>query len=432
MPVVIYLIRKAIIFWFQRAISSTQEYLKVLQAEQKEKIEELKQSTNFYSTKALLERFDSSFTSESQATNTNQLKNRKQGQQSSKSATKPSLNSITAGANSQQQQPSDGKKGHAKRNSIVSDDFQFSPNLPSLQQSQNKSIVGPDGAPQMSPMSNTFHNLNPQPMGPNINANPGQFPVLEPVHNTNYQPKWYDRILDVIVGEDEYSPKARYALICENCRNHNGLAQPGELPEYVVYICPHCGFRNGHEKHKKRHITEKSDKRKTHTRHGSSTAESVASSGSSTPNPLLRGHRKQKASISDLPSTIEELIDNNSGDENGASDNNHDGTKSSKSLKFDTTDFQKATNEDSDCDSVDSYDNGYDDYQDSEDEDEDEVSAKTKTSRSSSAASGNIASRLRTSQHKKRGSRTNIAVSSEVTEAGSKTKSRQRKSQKVK
>lgn len=56
---------------------------------------------------------------------------------------------------------------------------------------------------------------------------------------------WYDSIVDVVVGTDELSPQNRYALICVNCSSHNGLAPPGQKPEFVKYICPRCGVLNG-------------------------------------------------------------------------------------------------------------------------------------------------------------------------------------------
>ncbi|CCH44407.1 putative membrane protein [Wickerhamomyces ciferrii] len=58
---------------------------------------------------------------------------------------------------------------------------------------------------------------------------------------------WYDTIIDTVVGADELSPNNRYALICPNCSSHNGLAPPGQLPEFVRYICPRCGLLNGKE-----------------------------------------------------------------------------------------------------------------------------------------------------------------------------------------
>lgn len=53
--------------------------------------------------------------------------------------------------------------------------------------------------------------------------------------------------MDVIIGEDETSAKARYALICKNCRMVNGLAPPGtkDLSEMEEWGCARCGTMNG-------------------------------------------------------------------------------------------------------------------------------------------------------------------------------------------
>lgn len=40
---------------------------------------------------------------------------------------------------------------------------------------------------------------------------------------------WYDKIVDVIVGED--GPDTKYALICGQCFAHNGLALPQEIED---------------------------------------------------------------------------------------------------------------------------------------------------------------------------------------------------------
>ena len=60
---------------------------------------------------------------------------------------------------------------------------------------------------------------------------------------------WYDRLLDVLIGEDETSTKARYALICSNCRMVNGLAPPGtkSLSEVGRWGCGRCGKMNGND-----------------------------------------------------------------------------------------------------------------------------------------------------------------------------------------
>lgn len=77
---------------------------------------------------------------------------------------------------------------------------------------------------------------------PEHRAVPGQTSQAEPLPPVRRT--WMDRILDVLIGEDETSPQNRYALICKNCGTHNGLAAFGEQPEDVIYRCPVCGKTN--------------------------------------------------------------------------------------------------------------------------------------------------------------------------------------------
>ncbi len=60
---------------------------------------------------------------------------------------------------------------------------------------------------------------------------------------------WYDRVLDLLLGEDETLPRNRVALICQNCRLVNGQAPPGtrSLAELGKWRCFGCGTVNGEE-----------------------------------------------------------------------------------------------------------------------------------------------------------------------------------------
>ncbi|KAK6459286.1 uncharacterized protein RJT20DRAFT_4859 [Scheffersomyces xylosifermentans] len=96
----------------------------------------------------------------------------------------------------------------------------------------------------------------------NINITP-QPPVLTPqekeeqrrqlhaqMQNQSQLPtkrSFQDRLLDVLIGSDNNeSVENRYALICYNCFNHNGLAPPGTTnPADVRYVCFKCGTMNG-------------------------------------------------------------------------------------------------------------------------------------------------------------------------------------------
>lgn len=171
LPALIYLVRRIISLWFNKLISNNAEYIESLKTQQRQKIEDLKERTNFYKTKALLDRFDSE----------NQQHELELEQQAQRERELQELHEAQQAQELQQQ---------------LQTQFQ-----------QHRTFVQPQSQPQ-------------------------------------FQPTWFDRLLDKIIvsGDDNNN---RYALICANCKNHNGLAGPGELPEQVIYICPHCGNKNG-------------------------------------------------------------------------------------------------------------------------------------------------------------------------------------------
>ena len=92
------------------------------------------------------------------------------------------------------------------------------------------------------------------PQGPQIQAEfaPNAFsapPQYATGNDSNMGGHWYDRVLDLLLGEDETSPKNRIVLICQNCRLVNGQAPPGikSLAELGKWKCFGCGILNGEE-----------------------------------------------------------------------------------------------------------------------------------------------------------------------------------------
>lgn len=81
---------------------------------------------------------------------------------------------------------------------------------------------------------------------------PNAFPSSPPQYVE--QSHWYDRLLDVLLGEDETQPKNRLALICSTCRIVNGQAPPGvkTLEELGRWRCGNCGAWNGEESEAKK------------------------------------------------------------------------------------------------------------------------------------------------------------------------------------
>ncbi|KAK1127452.1 hypothetical protein K0M31_003990 [Melipona bicolor] len=55
-----------------------------------------------------------------------------------------------------------------------------------------------------------------------------------------------DRLIDYVVGD---GPSNRYALICQNCDSHNGMALKEEF-EYFEFRCSYCNFLNHARKQK--------------------------------------------------------------------------------------------------------------------------------------------------------------------------------------
>ena len=56
--------------------------------------------------------------------------------------------------------------------------------------------------------------------------------------------QWYDRLMDVLLGEDEMKPINRVALICRHCKLVNGQAPPG-AKDVGRWRCMGCRGWNG-------------------------------------------------------------------------------------------------------------------------------------------------------------------------------------------
>ncbi|RCK59682.1 Protein lunapark [Candida viswanathii] len=191
-PLFSVLISKAVGFVFQFFINGKQTNLKNLQKKHKEKIEELKNITNFNKTNELINKYG------------DDKPERKQNQQT--------------GSGGQQQQV---RKRHSKP-ATIRERAQQQLNLPQGPQ-QAPGAVGPS---------------KPQP--PNRAASP--VVPQQPVART-----FQDRLLDILIGSDNSEAvENRYALICFNCFAHNGLAPPHtEDPAAIKFQCWKCGAMNG-------------------------------------------------------------------------------------------------------------------------------------------------------------------------------------------
>ena len=95
----------------------------------------------------------------------------------------------------------------------------------------------------------------PQPT-PSIRVPGGQYASSANVYAS--ESHWYDRILDLLMGDDETAAKNRLVLICSSCRLVNGQAPPGtrSLAEVGSWKCMGCGALNGEVSEAKKIVKE--------------------------------------------------------------------------------------------------------------------------------------------------------------------------------
>ncbi|KAJ6111362.1 hypothetical protein N7523_007423 [Penicillium sp. IBT 18751x] len=221
-PVLIYAVRNVGSRLFEYRISRTQRGVDDLQKQRDETIEKLKTATKYNSTQQLLEKYGGESPKQSPASKGNSEKPKPVTPQQPRVARTglpppPTANIRRPSSHQPQQpQPGDGINQTPSQQQIYAN----APPSPPFHQPQ------PQDQPDFAP-----------------NAFPGQQgPYIE-------QPHWYDRLLDVLLGEDEMQPRNRMAMICASCRLVNGQAPPGiKTPEELGrWRCGSCGNWNGVE-----------------------------------------------------------------------------------------------------------------------------------------------------------------------------------------
>ncbi len=123
--------------------------------------------------------------------------------------------------------------------------------------------------------------------------------------------RWYDRIMDVLLGEDEARPGARIALICSNCRLVNGQAPPGVklLEGLGTWRCANCGTMNGDETEAKKIVASIKEQASNDAGYGGKETDN---------NPVSEGRSKPLKSapaIADDESDVTQYSDESSGKE---------------------------------------------------------------------------------------------------------------------
>ena len=228
-PLLIYGVRRSIRLFFDWRINRHQSNVDRLTKQREAKINDLKRATKYDSTQELLHKYGGVPVAKTPS---------KQPPASKKDA-------------ATKKQPS---KGQPQRTGIPPPPTANIPGrqLPSPIHAQGQ--VGPHSNSPVhgqSPLGMPALAQSPVDMSPEAPGfAPNAFPQDRPLSTTYEQtPHWYDRILDVLLGDDEMAAKNRLVLLCSQCRLVNGQAPPGvrTLEELGRWRCSGCGAWNGAE-----------------------------------------------------------------------------------------------------------------------------------------------------------------------------------------
>ncbi|OJJ50719.1 hypothetical protein ASPZODRAFT_86281 [Penicilliopsis zonata CBS 506.65] len=225
-PLLIYTVRITGSKYFEYRISKTQRSLDDLQTQRDATIEKLKIATKYNSTQQLLEKYGGA---ESSPKGDSEKRREAKSQQKGQKQPQP-----------QQQQ--------IARTGLPP------PPTANIRQNHSPGGLRSPGSPAAKSPSQvpTDHYVDEPGFAPNAfstSSIPAATPTTPPqyIEHPNH---WYDRLLDVLLGEDETQPKNRIVLICTSCRLVNGQAPPGvkDLAELGRWRCASCGAWNGEEK----------------------------------------------------------------------------------------------------------------------------------------------------------------------------------------
>lgn len=227
----IYVTRTTVTAYYNYRIETLSSRLTEQQAERAKTIKELKEATKYDRTQELLEKYGGV-----------EARPRSRGDDDRGDA---------------EDEDAHGKRPHQTMRGHPGAGMQGRTNLPPPPTAniQRRSLSPAAGSPQSG--SGTAH---PHQHGGVVSPNaipvteefaPNAFSHTPPQARTQYDGvsghHWYDRVLDLLLGEDETAAKNRIVLICQRCRLVNGQAPPGTkaMSELGMWKCFSCGATNG-------------------------------------------------------------------------------------------------------------------------------------------------------------------------------------------
>ncbi|XP_025931137.1 endoplasmic reticulum junction formation protein lunapark isoform X1 [Apteryx rowi] len=225
-PLIIWFIRTLLIFFFSKRTERNNDALEDLKSQKKKILEEVMEKETYKTAKLILERFDpESNAKEAELPSAGTSATPRPGQEIRQRT--------TAQRNASTPTSATPKQGSPKSPVPVT----ASPNL----QRDPSALSGP---PERTVVPSLQSNVLPRRPGspatsvPGMGLHPPGPPLARPI--LPRERGVVDRVIEYLVGD---GPQNRYALICQQCFSHNGMALKEEF-EYVAFRCAYCFFLN--------------------------------------------------------------------------------------------------------------------------------------------------------------------------------------------
>ncbi|XP_021564424.1 protein lunapark isoform X3 [Carlito syrichta] len=222
-PLIIWSIRTVLIFFFSKRTERNNEALDDLKSQKKKILEEVMEKETYKTAKLILERFDpdSKKAKEFEPPSAGAAVTARPGQEiRQRTAAQRNLSPTPAGPN------------------------QGSPPQVPVSPGAPKDTSAPGGPPERTVTPALPSNVLPGYLGspatsvPGMGLHPPGPPLARPI--LPRERGALDRIVEYLVGD---GPQNRYALICQQCFSHNGMALKEEF-EYIAFRCAYCFFLN--------------------------------------------------------------------------------------------------------------------------------------------------------------------------------------------
>ncbi|XP_037638656.1 endoplasmic reticulum junction formation protein lunapark-B isoform X2 [Sebastes umbrosus] len=221
-PVLVWLIRRLLVFLFSKRTERNNDKLEDLKVSKKKILEEVMETETYKNAKLILERFDPEAKKKAELESTPvrpQMTPRPGQEIRQRGMPMRPMPMGTPGAMAMTPQP--GAR-------------------PLL--GPGGTPVAPGGPPERSALSaSVLHGASPRtPCSPipGVGMHPPGPPLARPILPKDRGA--VDRVIEYLVGD---GPQNRYALVCQQCFSHNGMALKEEF-EYLAFRCAYCYFLN--------------------------------------------------------------------------------------------------------------------------------------------------------------------------------------------